>query len=346
MPIPKFDEIVLPFLKITKENGDYNTERAIRYFAKTYNLTDEENELTFSDDSRVFRELIRMVRNHLMGAGLIEGFNNSFKVSKDGNVFLKTKPTTLILLALKKIPKHKPFWKNYEDFYTDKFTQLEEITENILQKTKATLLHSKLINSQRQLNLFKLSTEEEISRMCREHSQIIKDSLLERLKNLHSATFEELCVLVIKHLLYDNNEKIQLKDISKTLNRTGDGGIDGIVVKKDKIKESKYYIQAKCWKDTQIGRPELQKFAGALAGQKARDGIFITTSKFTSTAIEFVQNQTNYEIKLIDGEELVDMMIDVGIGIQKIATFELNAIDTEFFILNRPQVNISKKPHK
>lgn len=302
MSLPKFDEILLPFLKVTKDSGDYNTERAIRHFSKTYNITDEEKELTFSDDSKIFRELIRMIRDNLMGAGLIQGFNNSFKVSKDGNVLLKTKPFTLTLASLKKLSKHKVFWKNNEDYYLDKFVQLEQIMENDLQTTKASLLHSKLINSQKQLTLFKLSTEEEISRMCREHSQIIKDSLLERLKNLHSATFEELCVLVIKHLLYDNNEKVKLIDISKTLNKTGDGGIDGIVVKKDKIKISKYYIQAKCWKDTQIGRPELQKFAGALAGQKARDGIFITTSKFTSTAIDYVQNQTNYEIRLIAGK--------------------------------------------
>ncbi len=90
------------------------------------------------------------------------------------------------------------------------------------------------------------------------------------------------------------------------------------------------YIQAKRWDANSIGRPQVQQFAGALQGQRAGKGIFITTSTFTDDAREFVKGIGN-KIVLVDGEELANLMIDHGIGVATAATYEVKRIDSDYF---------------
>ncbi len=89
------------------------------------------------------------------------------------------------------------------------------------------------------------------------------------------------------------------------------------------------YIQAKRW-ENQVGRPEIQKFAGALLGQKAKKGIFITTSSFTKEAINYAESIEN-KIVLIDGEQLANFMIDFNIGVSKVGVYEVKKIDNDYF---------------
>jgi restriction endonuclease Mrr len=110
---------------------------------------------------------------------------------------------------------------------------------------------------------------------------------------------------------------------------SGDEGIDGII-KEDKLGLDTIYIQAKRWKDNAVGRPAIQQFAGALAGQGAHKGIFITTSFFTDDARAFV-SKVNSKIVLIDGDELANLMIDHGIGVATAATYEVKRVDSDYF---------------
>ncbi len=89
------------------------------------------------------------------------------------------------------------------------------------------------------------------------------------------------------------------------------------------------YIQAKRWENP-IGRPDIQKFAGALQGQRARKGVFITTSAFTREALDFVKS-IDTKIILIDGDTLADLMIDYGVGTTPFAMYELKRIDGDYF---------------
>jgi len=89
------------------------------------------------------------------------------------------------------------------------------------------------------------------------------------------------------------------------------------------------YIQAKRWQGT-VGRPEIQRFAGALQGQKARKGVFITTSSFTREAMQYAASiQTR--VVLIDGAELAELMIDHGVGVTPIRNYEIKRIDSDYF---------------
>jgi restriction system protein len=118
------------------------------------------------------------------------------------------------------------------------------------------------------------------------------------------------------------------QDAGKAIGRTGDGGIDGII-KEDRLGLDMIYIQAKRW-DSTVGRPEIQRFVGALTGQKARKGVFIATSDFTDDAKDYA-SRIEMKVVLINGETLAQLMIDNGIGVSTTATYELKRIDLDYF---------------
>ena len=117
-------------------------------------------------------------------------------------------------------------------------------------------------------------------------------------------------------------------DAGKAVGKSGDGGIDGII-NEDKLGLDVIYIQAKRW-ETSVGRPEIQKFAGALQGQKARKGIFITTSSFTQQALNYVST-IDSKIILIDGDRLSNLMFEHSVGVSNAGVYELKKIDSDYF---------------
>ena len=118
---------------------------------------------------------------------------------------------------------------------------------------------------------------------------------------------------------------------SQATKKSGDEGIDGIVTA-DKLGFDSIYIQAKRFKDNTVGRPDIQKFVGALAGQGAQKGIFITTSSYTKEAIEFVEKNLNYKIVLIDGTRLAELMIEYELGVSTQYTYHVKQIDSDYFL--------------
>jgi len=118
------------------------------------------------------------------------------------------------------------------------------------------------------------------------------------------------------------------KDAGRAIGKSGDEGIDGII-KEDRLGLDIIYIQAKRW-DSTVGRPEIQKFAGALQGQRARKGIFITTSDFSRDAHDYA-SRIDSKIVLIDGEQLAQMLIDHNIGVAPVANYEIKRVDSDYF---------------
>lgn len=120
-----------------------------------------------------------------------------------------------------------------------------------------------------------------------------------------------------------------LADAGKAIGKSGDGGIDG-VIKEDKLGLDLLYIQAKRWDNTNVGRPEIQKFVGALHGKRARKGIFLTTSTFTKDAKEYADGLET-KVILIDGSQLAELMFDYGVGVSTESTYVVKRIDNDFF---------------
>jgi restriction system protein len=118
------------------------------------------------------------------------------------------------------------------------------------------------------------------------------------------------------------------QEAARAVGQTGDGGIDGII-DEDRLGLDTIYVQAKRWEGS-VGRPEIQKFVGALMGKRARKGIFITTSSFSSDAQAYVQN-IDFKVVLIEGKRLAEFMIDYDVGVTGAASYQLKRIDSDYF---------------
>ena len=148
--------------------------------------------------------------------------------------------------------------------------------------------------------------------------------LLDQVKQASPAFFESLVVDVLVRMGYGGSRK----DAGEAIGQSGDEGIDGII-KEDRLGLDIIYIQAKRWENT-VGRPEVQRFAGALQGRRARKGVFITTSTFSREAVDYV-GRIDTKVILIAGQRLAELMIDHGVGVRTDATFELKRIDADYF---------------
>ena len=145
-----------------------------------------------------------------------------------------------------------------------------------------------------------------------------------QIKQSPPSLFERLVVELVVKMGYGGSRK----DAGQAIGKSGDEGIDGII-KEDRLGLDIIYLQAKRWQAT-VGRPEIQKFAGALQGQRARKGIFITTSDFSREAIEYAA-KIESKIVLINGEQLAQMLIDHNIGVAPVSNFEIKKIDSDYF---------------
>lgn len=170
-------------------------------------------------------------------------------------------------------------------------------------------------------------TIEKVDNIAINNSIDISEQLLGRLKNLNPTQFEHFALHLIGSIVRDKNDS--LDDLITHNGQVGDGGIDGIVkVKRLLGGYDSYFMQCKRYDTSVIGRPELQSFVGSMVYHSITTGIFITTSKFSRQALEYIENIKGYQIDLIDGKQLVQYMIEHDIGVKSIA---IQAIDDDFF---------------
>jgi restriction system protein len=297
--IPGFQTIMLPFLKILSDGKLHTTNEANQKLAEFFNLTDEElNQLLPSGTAKTFSNRIAWTKSHLKMAGFIENTDrSSFKLTEAGKQFLETNPKEINLKVLKTIPAYQE--------RTGRIKEDDSISDDD--------------------NIPTASTPEEILEIS--YLNIRKNLVQELLQKIKSSSpnfFETLVVELLVKMGYGGS----IADAGRSIGRAGDEGIDGII-KEDKLGLDVIYIQAKRWENV-VGRPEIQKFVGALAGQGAKKGVFITTSRFTSEAKEY-QPKNETKIVLIDGERLADLMIDYNLAVSTVNVFEIKRIDNDYF---------------
>ena len=153
----------------------------------------------------------------------------------------------------------------------------------------------------------------------------VEAEILARAKACPPEFFERLVVKVLTTIGYGGS----LADAGRAIGKSGDGGVDG-VIKEDKLGLDLRYIQAKQWGNITVGRPEIQKFVGALYGKKAKKGIFITTSTFSKDAKEYA-DALDSRVILIDGVQPAELMFDYGIGVATVNSYVVKRIDSDFF---------------
>lgn len=168
--------------------------------------------------------------------------------------------------------------------------------------------------------------EEAMAIGYKEWTTALADEVRTQLLSVSPARFERLIVQLMLKLGYGGASD----DAGVVLGRTNDQGVDG-VISEDKLGLDKIYLQAKRYTTQSVGREHLQAFTGALAGQGATKGVFITTSTFTTHAKQYVQTLPNFKIVLIDGEELARLMISYDLGVVTERRYELKRMDSDFF---------------
>jgi restriction system protein len=169
--------------------------------------------------------------------------------------------------------------------------------------------------------LSKASPDDRLEEALSELRRTVAAEVLEALRQV-SPTFFEAIVLDVLHRMGYGASRADIQRVGGS----GDGGIDG-VISLDKLGLEKVYVQAKRWQQV-VGRPEIQGFYGALAGQRATKGVFITTSGFTLQASEFAGSVER--IVLVDGARLAELMIDHEVGVT-MRPLRVPKIDTDYF---------------
>jgi restriction system protein len=299
MTIPKYQELMLPLLKLTKSKKDYSLRQSHDDLAKEFKLTDEElRELLPSGKQPVFLNRVGWAKTYLVKAAILESTGRgTFRITPRGLEILKSPPKLINANYLKQFEEFAEFKeKSSQDILTqhEHHEQSDETPEETLEKS---------------YQIIKLE---------------LANDLLNQVKKATPFFFEQIVVDLLVAMGYGGSHK----DAGKALQKSHDSGIDGII-KEDKLGLDVIYIQAKRWENT-VGRPEIQAFAGSLEGYRAKKGVFITTSDFSKQAYDYIQ-RIEKKIILIDGNMLTELMIDHNVGVSEVERYILKKIDTDYF---------------
>jgi len=301
MPIPDFQTIILPLLQAFADGREHSRHEYTDHLAEHFSLTDEElNEMIPSGTQTTFDNRIGWAKTYLSKSGLLEMTRRPFyKITERGKQVLKSNPARIDMEYLKQFPEYLEFKK------LDSGRRRKGgigTTEEPTQKTP----------------------EETLEDAFQEIRDTLAQELLALVKQSSPAFFERLVVELLVNMGYGGSRQ----DAARAVGQRGDEGIDGII-DEDRLGLDAIYIQAKRWEGS-VGRPEIQKFVGALMGKKARKGIFITTSSFSPDAMNYVSS-IDYKVVLIDGKRLAEFMIDYDVGVTGSVTYQLKRADTDYF---------------
>lgn len=305
MPLPTYDQLMLPLMKLLSElDRPIKISEAANILAERSELPEEELNKTLSSGKNIFKDRVAWAKTYLVKAGLIHQPKRAYcEISDLGK--------TIDLSKLHIITNE--FLSQFDGFNDFKFGKKQE--DNIHVQSLEGIKNSEQYPSIQ-------TPEESIEIASKELNQSIKDELLEKIKLNTPKFFEQLVVDLLVAMGYGGSHQ----DAAKAIGKTSDGGIDGII-SEDRLGLDKIYIQAKRWEST-VGRPDIQQFKGALADQVAKKGVFITTSSFSKEAHESAKKSG---IVLIDGDKLTSLMIEFGLGVQIERSFHIYKIDQDRF---------------
>lgn len=300
MAIPDYQTVMLPLLQFLSDGKEHNIGEVVDRLAEQFQLSAEERaQLLGSGQQTVIRNRAGWARTYLKKAGLIESTRRGyFRISERGQSVLAKNPKRIDVKYLEQFPE-------FVAFRDLRHEQVDEKPESLSSGVEAT-------------------PEEALDAAYQRLRIDLESELLDQVKAASPSFFERLVVELLVKMGYGGT----LRDAGQAVGKSGDGGIDGII-KEDRLGLDVIYIQAKRWEGT-VGRPEIQKFAGALQGHRARKGVFITTSSFSADATDFAA-RIDSKIVLIDGVALARYMIDNGVGVSAYRSYEVKKIDSDYF---------------
>ncbi len=304
MPIPDFQGLMLPLLRHLGDGRERSNQETLEALAQEFGLSEQEREeLLPSGRQPVFTNRVAWAKVHMKAAQLIESPRRGiYKITPRGLEILRRNPQRVDLRLLRSFPEYQEWRAATPEAEADK-----PAASAVVLKDEDTL-----------------TPEEHLEYGYQKLREDLASELLRRVKQSSPAFFERLVIDLLVAMGYGGSQR----DAARTLGKSGDGGVDG-VIKEDRLGLDVIYVQAKRWDGT-VGRPEVQKFAGALQGQRAKKGVFITTGEFSKDAENYAAS-IDSQIILIDGSRLAALMIDYGVGVTHVASYDVRRIDSDYF---------------
>jgi restriction system protein len=300
--IPDYESLMLPLLQLAAQTSqmEVSAREAANILADQFKLTAEERTaLLPSGATFVFASRVNWACTYLKKAGLLVATRRGFfQITERGTDVLKSKPKRLDNNSLDRFPEFREFRSRGK----------KESRRQVEAGEGAAGVPEEVIAGQYDLQRKALAAQ-----------------LLDAVKSASPQFFERLVVTLLVKMGYGGT----LQDAGAAVGRSGDGGVDG-VIKEDKLGLDTIYVQAKRWDDKTVGSPQIDQFAGALQKKKARKGVFLTTSTFTSEALRSVADYS-VRIVLIDGPALAELMIDHDVGVSVATAYHLKRLDSDFF---------------
>lgn len=299
MAVPKFFEFFEAFLKAVSDGELHSAKDVRNNIANSMKLTEEDlAEMLPSGSQRTFDNRVAWARTYLDKAGLIETpMRGKYHITEEG-IRALTSNEKIDLAYLEKSEKFKDFHN-----VTTQNTSIEIQDEK--NETPLEILES----------------------AHKQYLSALASQLMDEVMKLTPVEFERLVVKLLLKMGYGSG----IEGAGMVTQASNDGGIDGII-KEDQLGFSHIYIQAKQWALEQtVGKHEIQKFVGALQGQQAQKGLFITTARFSSGAIQYANNLLGVKVVLVDGSALTKLMIKHSVGVSLEQTYEVKKIDSDFF---------------
>jgi restriction system protein len=306
MAVPDFQTLMLPLLRTVSRRESISLADLRSALVAEFNLTPEDvAELVPSGRQTRFANRVGWASSYMKQAGLIEYPSRAvLRITERGKAALVANPPRIDINFLKQ-------FEEFVAFRTATAGEAEPGAQSAAVSESAA------------------STDLTPDELMRTGYHLLRQSLasqlLERVKTGSDRAFEELVVDLRVRMGYGGSRE----DAGAVVGGSGDGGIDGII-KEDRLGLEAIYVQAKKWTGNTVGRPDVQKFAGALQGQRARKGVFITTSKFSADARVYAGSLQS-SIVLIDGSQLAELMLDYGVGVSESSIFKVWRIDEDYF---------------
>lgn len=306
MPVPDFQSLMLPLLRLAADGQEYSLAETREHLAQAFGLTESDRTLLLpSGRQTVLANRVAWAKVYLTQAGLLSVTRRGyFKIAPRGLQLLHHPPDRISIKFLEQFPEFLEFiearsTRKKNDVLAD---SVVGPTTDVEPDTPEETLDSAYVRIRDGLAL----------------------ELLARIKTASPQFFEKLVVELLLRMGYGGSRR----EAGKAIGRSGDEGIDG-VISEDRLGLDIVYLQAKKWDGT-VGRPDVQKFVGALHGKQAQKGVFLTTGAFSSEARAYVEH-IGPKVVLIDGKQLTELMIDFDVGVTTIANYQLKRIDSDYF---------------
>ncbi|MBZ5609452.1 MAG: restriction endonuclease [Acidobacteriia bacterium] len=300
MAIPGFESLMLPVLRLTADGKEHALVEIRGQIARELRLSDAELAEHYADSLQViFPHRIRWALQYLKESGILESVKRGvYKITDRGLSLLKQDPSRITVRMLQQFPEFRDFKE------VGSAPAVQEILKGPLEDANGT-------------------PDEQLDSSFRQIQEALASDLLDKIQKVTDKAFEQLAVHLVERMS---------KGTGEVVGKPGDAGIDGVIVR-DQLGLDRIYVQAKQWSEP-VGRSEIQKFSGALMGQNADRGVFVTSSKFSRDAREYVATLPKQKIALIDGKQLAVFMIQNDLGVTDVSppkTYRLKQLDETYF---------------